>query len=285
VALLLRAGRAPDLDALEAAERRSEAASALASEKERVERRLAELSDGASVEDLVGRARGLDADRARVRLDELESEIERLTLALEEVVHRIATLEAGAARFEQAVAADAATDLAARVAGLKRSVHRYVRVRLASVVLEREIERYRQANQGPIVERASALFARLTVGRYTGLRVGFGSDDEAVLRAVRAEGGDVGVDALSDGARDQLYLALRLASLERYARTNEPMPLVLDDVLINSDDDRARAALAVLGEIAQTTEVLFFTHHARLVELAREALDPARLVVHTLPSR
>jgi uncharacterized protein YhaN len=63
------------------------------------------------------------------------------------------------------------------------------------------------------------------------------------------------------------------------------MPLVLDDVLIHFDDDRARAALGVLGDIAKTTEVLFFTHHARLVELAREALGEGRLVLHTLPSR
>lgn len=284
VQVLLRAGRAADLDALEAAERRSEAALTRAREKEVAERRLAQLGDGASIDELVARSRGLDADRARLRMADLDQEIEHLTEALEDVVRRVATLEGGAARFEQADAADAASDLAEHVAGLKRSVHRYVRVRLAAVLLDREIERYRQSNQGPIVERASELFPRLTLGRYTSLRVGFGADDEAVLRAVRAEGGEVGVEGLSDGARDQLYLALRLASLERHARTNEPMPLVLDDVLIHSDDDRARAALGVLGDIAQTTEVLFFTHHARLVELAREALGEERLRVHALPS-
>jgi uncharacterized protein YhaN len=107
-------------------------------------------------------------------------------------------------------------------------------------------------------------------------------DDEAVLRAVRADGTDVGIEALSDGTRDQLYLALRLASLERHAHLNEPMPLVLDDVLVHSDDERARAALEVLGDVAQTTEVLFFTHHARLVDLAREALGESRLALHRL---
>jgi uncharacterized protein YhaN len=284
VQALLKAGRAADLDALEAAERRSEAALTRAREKEAVERRLAELGDGASIDELLTRSRGLDADRTRLRMDDLDHEIEHLTEGLEDVVRRIATLEGGAARFEQADAADAASDLAEHVASLKRNVHRYVRVRLAAVLLDREIERYRQSNQGPIVERASELFPRLTLGRYTALRVGFGADDEAVLRAVRAEGGEVGVEGLSDGARDQLYLALRLASLERHARTNEPMPLVLDDVLIHFDDDRARAALGVLGDIARTTEVLFFTHHARLVELAREALGEDRLRVHTLPS-
>ncbi len=121
------------------------------------------------------------------------------------------------------------------------------------------------------------------MGRYSGLRVGAGADGTPVLLAVRSDGGTASAPELSDGTRDQLYLALRLASLERYARANEPMPLVLDDVLIHSDDERASAALQVLGEVARTTQVLFFTHHARLVELARAALGPARLAEHVLP--
>ena len=87
----------------------------------------------------------------------------------------------------------------------------------------------------------------------------------------------VGVEALSDGARDQLYLAIHLAALEHWLEANEPMPLVLDDVLIHFDDERAAAALEVLGELAGKTQVLYFTHHARLEELARRAVPPARL--------
>jgi uncharacterized protein YhaN len=59
---------------------------------------------------------------------------------------------------------------------------------------------------------------------------------------------------------------------------------VLDDVLLDLDDDRARAALGVLGEVASRTQVLFFTHHARLRELAREALGDGRLSEHVLPA-
>jgi uncharacterized protein YhaN len=57
------------------------------------------------------------------------------------------------------------------------------------------------------------------------------------------------------------------------------MPLVLDDILIHFDDDRARAALSVLGHVADTTQVLFFTHHARLVELAQQAIPREHLQV------
>ena len=45
------------------------------------------------------------------------------------------------------------------------------------------------------------------------------------------------------GAYSGLYMALRLASLERYLDASEPLPLGLDDVLIQFDDERARAAL------------------------------------------
>jgi uncharacterized protein YhaN len=181
-------------------------------------------------------------------------------------------------------AAEAAAEAQEHLATIRTLVHRYVRTRLAAIILAEEIERYREQNQGPILSRANQLFPRLTLGRYTALRAGFDGRDDVVLRCVRKGGGEVGVEGLSDGTRDQLYLALRLASLERHAERNEPMPLVLDDILIHFDDDRARAALGVLGEVAERIQVLFFTHHSRLVELARRAIPARRRVEHVLES-
>ena len=88
----------------------------------------------------------------------------------------------------------------------------------------------------------------------------------------RADGQDIGIDGLSEGTRDQLYLALRLAYLDQHLSRGESLPLVVDDVLVNFDDKRARATLGLLGQLAEKTQVLFFTHHSRLVELAREAI-------------
>ncbi|MCB0880335.1 MAG: DNA polymerase III subunit gamma/tau [Thermoleophilia bacterium] len=77
-------------------------------------------------------------------------------------------------------------------------------------------------------------------------------------------------------------LALRLAALEHHARQAEPMPLVVDDILLTFDDPRARVTLGLMGELARDYQVLFFTHHARLAELAREAIPAERLRVHEL---
>ena len=88
---------------------------------------------------------------------------------------------------------------------------------------------------------------------------------------------------MSDGTRDQLYLALRLAHVEQQVVTTEPLPLVLDDLLIHFDDERSGAALSVLAELSDQTQVLLFTHHARVRDLAHE-IGGQRTYVHELRS-
>jgi uncharacterized protein YhaN len=88
--------------------------------------------------------------------------------------------------------------------------------------------------------------------------------------------------ALSDGAADQLYLALRLAYLRHYLGANPAQPVILDDVLVNFDDDRATAALAELARLAGRTQVILFTHHAHLAELARATLPADALFIQQL---
>ena len=68
----------------------------------------------------------------------------------------------------------------------------------------------------------------------------------------------------------------------KYFENNEPIPFILDDILVNFDDARSRASLDVLGELSRKTQVLFFTHHARVAELAQEVVSPSALSVHNL---
>ena len=87
----------------------------------------------------------------------------------------------------------------------------------------------------------------------------------------------VSVVGLSDGTRDQLFLALRLAGIERHLQDREPVPLIIDDILVNFDDARARSTLQCLAELATKTQVLLFTHHQHVVDLAK-AVNPATIV-------
>jgi uncharacterized protein YhaN len=88
---------------------------------------------------------------------------------------------------------------------------------------------------------------------------------------------------MSTGTRDQLYLALRLATLDHYLESAEPLPFIVDDILIQFDDDRSRATLAALADFSDRTQVILFTHHERVVQEAT-ALGNAtpRVFVHEL---
>jgi uncharacterized protein YhaN len=150
-------------------------------------------------------------------------------------------------------------------------------------VLSLAIERYRDKSQGPLLKQASSLFSRITGGSFAGIRAEFAEDGRPVIVGVRSGGGDiVTVEGMSDGTADQLYLALRLAGLDVYLINNEPLPLIVDDILIMFDDDRAAATLQVLAELSHKTQVIFFTHHRHLVELAEKTIDASELILHTL---
>ena len=84
---------------------------------------------------------------------------------------------------------------------------------------------------------------------------------------------------MSEGTVDQLYLALRVAAVEDAVRSGARLPFLADDLFINFDDRRAAAGFKVLAELARTTQVLFFTHHDHLADVANRALSPAKVAV------
>ena len=165
---------------------------------------------------------------------------------------------------------------------LEEELHQLAVLRVASSVMKEAIERHRQKNQGPILGRASEIFRQITLGRFVGLQAEYNEKGEPVLAGMRASEERVMVNGMSDGTCDQLYLALRLASLESWLAHHEPMPFIVDDILMNFDDERSVATLKVLAELSRRTQVIFFTHHQHLVDLACQHLSPADLFVTTL---
>ncbi|MEX2558534.1 MAG: hypothetical protein WD403_01405, partial [Pirellulales bacterium] len=122
---------------------------------------------------------------------------------------------------------------------------------------------------------------------FADLRADFNDRGDPVLMAVRAPGSAPGpatisVEAMSEGTADQLYLALRLAGIEAYLGRNEPIPFIVDDILIKFDNDRSVATLQALARLSRRAQVIFFTHHQHLVELAQSNLPPDVVFVHRL---
>jgi len=155
-------------------------------------------------------------------------------------------------------------------------------LKLSHMVLAKAMERYRQSNQSPVLSIAGDYFKTMTQGSFAGLRADFDDKGDPVIKAKRPDGKMLALAEMSDGSRDQLFLALRLGGLARYVKANGPMPFIVDDVLVHFDDDRSAAALAALGELAKETQVVFFTHHKHLISLAESSVSDEILRVHTL---
>lgn len=274
-------------EALPEIERRSGLRRARQEELLSVEGRLLPLASGAGLDAFATEASGLHADELPGLLRALEEKFLETDAARQALIRRWGGEEAELRGLEatarQAKAEAAAADREHLTGALESAVDRYVHLRLAWAVLRDAIEEFRKKNQAPVLKRAGDLFAALTLGSFRDLRVDLDDKDRPVLVGIRPDGeAGVGVEGMSVGTVDQLYLALKLALLDHYLRTHPALPLVVDDLLIQFDDDRAAAALEVLAELSGRTQVLFFTHHDHLVDLARSRLPSDVLFVHRL---
>ena len=142
----------------------------------------------------------------------------------------------------------------------------------SAVLLQWAIDRYRREKQAPLLTRAGELLKIMTGGSFSSLQVAFDDQDKAHLTGVRSDRTVVPVSGMSTGTADQLYLALRFASIEDYLERADALPFVADDLFINFDDERATAGFLLLEELSQKTQVLFFTHHQHLVDIAQRTL-------------
>ena len=119
---------------------------------------------------------------------------------------------------------------------------------------------------------------QVTAGRYTDALVN-PSTLEVRVCGPRREWREAHL--LSQGTREQIYLLLRLALIERLTRPGESCPLLLDEVTVHSDTGRTEALLDLLHRISGTHQVLLFTQEDRVQEWAQRALRAPqdRLVV------
>jgi uncharacterized protein YhaN len=237
---------------------------------------LEQDGDGLPVAELERECAAADVDRIAARQETLRQQLDELRERRDVAVeNRSRARAAFAAIGGDDAAARAAAARQEALAGLGAVAERYVRVRSAAVLLKWAIDRYRREKQAPLLGRAGEIFAALTHGAFTALRVEYDDRDQPHLTGLRGSGDRVPVPGLSTGTADQLYLALRVASIEDYLERAPGLPFVADDLFINFDDERAGAGFDVLAQLAAKTQVLFFTHHRHLVDIARARLGAA----------
>lgn len=248
-----------------------------------LEQELNRNGDGLSIENLENESEESGIDAIEGELEIVSVELKELQSERDNLRDRRHTLQDEMnAKDGSALAANASEDAEEHLASITSNAEQYLRLQAAALILEQRIENYRKTNQAPVLARAGLLFSKLTFGSYAGLRDELDDSGKPILLGVRPDDKEVTVEGMSDGSRDQLYLALRLATLEQHLNKGEPMPIVADDILIGFDDNRTRVCLEILAELASITQVLLFTHHRRVIELAEAIKAKAGIFIHEI---
>lgn len=194
-----------------------------------------------------------------VELDELRQESEELAKKKGRLGKEIESIEAEE-EFEKLLAER--EELRVR---FERSVDEWTRLRLASLLLRKTLRVYESEKQPKVLRRGSEIFGTITDGAFQ--KVLFPLDEDRV-KVERSGGTRVDEGQLSRGTLEQVLLSLRLAHLDVY-HSQEALPLMMDDILVNFDRCRAsRTANALLRFAKESNrQILFFTCHEHIADL------------------
>ncbi len=269
VAPLLHQAGVGNLDALRPLIERSDQHRRLTAAASAALQAVHDGADGLALAALQTEVANTDTAQLPLALAELATEAAAERLSQDTLTTELTQAAGELARIAgQDAAAQAESARQQALAAMATATERYLKVHTAERLLKWAIDRYRQTRQGPMLLRAGELFAALTLGSFARLTVDADSEPP-VLYGQRSDGSRVGTAGMSEGSRDQLYLALRLAALELQLGAGHALPFIADDLFINYDDSRARAGLAALARLSELTQVVFLSHHDHLLPLVR----------------
>jgi uncharacterized protein YhaN len=212
-------------------------------------------------------------DLLMMELEDLESQLSEASQSLSRVRQELKDLETDRRpteiRFQREVLAGKLRQCLADQAGFQ----------LAAKIVGQIRGDFEQTCQPRILELASDYLSQLTCGKY--IKIWTTLETKRLL-LMDAEQNSFSVEQLSNGTREQLFLALRLALVSEFAQRGIELPMVLDDVLVNFDQYRTEAAIQTLSEFADRGhQVLLFTSHLHVARLCEShGIDPVWLPAH-----
>ena len=194
--------------------------------------------------------------RPTISQEALAEQLPRITQLQQSARSRLDTLTGQLRALGSAGDIDA--QLQQRRQQLQQLQGEYDAIALAMTVLDEANTTLQNRFSPALGARAAEIFSKITAGRYQKVLL---SRDLSL--ETDSEGAQRSVQLLSQGAADQLYLAVRLAICDLVLPEDKSVPLILDDALLTFDDDRLHAALDYLLEESEKRQVLLFTCQKR----------------------
>ena len=210
-----------------------------------------------------------DISERRDRLTALRDELTELGTKRDAVGEEIGALQHEVLRLETSVeASDRRQARADLVARLQAEAEEWSVRSLAAALLAKTRRTYEREHRPGVIRAAESYLADWTSGTYPRLVAPLGGSIEGLERQ---DGRMVPLAGLSRGTAEQLYLALRFGLIEHFADEAEPLPIVMDEILVNFDAARSMLAAQAVRRLAERHQVLYFTCHESTAGL----LDPA----------
>ena len=189
-------------------------------------------------------------------LEQVAAQLPQTALLLQSVQSRLDILTGQLRSLGSAD--DVKAQLSQRQQEMRQLLEEYDAVALAMTVLDEANTTLQNRFSPALGARAAEIFAKITGGRYQKVLL---SRDFSL--ETDSEGAQRSVQLLSQGASDQLYLAVRLAICDMVLPEEKHVPLILDDALLSFDDERLHAALDYLLEESEKRQILLFTCQKR----------------------
>ncbi len=233
----------------------------------------------------------VEEDLLQFQPQQTQERIEMIGLEIEEIQHDLEQSHQQLGRIRQSQAAlesdNTLANLKTRQARLldraQITLRDWQASQRATTAFSEMTEQLERDYQPETLARASHYLLKLTCGRYEQVRTPFGSRE---LLIYEKDGSVRKITELSDGTREQLLLALRMALIDLFAKQGIELPIVLDDICVNFDQVRTEAAVKTLIEFAQNKQVLFFTCHNHLATLfEKQGVEPTWLPKFHTPEK
>ncbi len=271
---LLRLAEVDDVEAFRHMDARRVERDSLVRRREDLEDSLRRAAGDTPLETFLDDFAVLDRDQLENRLTELAAQLEAMARQDERLADAAGDLRA---ELNTLVSSEALTALRVQEAALREDLRslglEWSRYALARHLLTEARRRFEKERQPEVIRAASAIFADITDKAWAGLNA---SLEDGQLRVLPPHGESVPPEQLSRGAQEQLYLALRLAHIRHHASLTAPLPVIMDDVLVNFDPDRAsrtaEALVSLTGENAYGPghQILYFTCHPQTADMLHQ---------------
>ncbi len=152
---------------------------------------------------------------------------------------------------------------------------------LAKELLMEAKSHFEQERQPEIIRTASTIFKTITNDKWQGINA---SLEDMSLNVIPAYGEPFDTTKLSRGTQEQLYLALRLAHIHNHATQATPLPVIMDDILVNFDQERALHTIKTFMKLLETPsneteghQIFFFTCHEHTAKQIQETIPNSTL--------